>query len=112
MDSGNSPSTGFDLDAQDREALAHLVAAPNQKAAAEWLGTTDRQLRRRLKAIQSKLGADNQRQMVAIAAICGFISHKAFPHPVIDALQPARTPDAESAARQRDAEASASEVLA
>lgn len=64
---------------RDREVIAHLIAAPDQQTAAEWLGITDRHLRRRVDSIMRRFGAETTLQMVVMATIYGDVNPKAVP---------------------------------
>jgi hypothetical protein len=67
------------LTPRDREVLAHLIAAPDQQTAAQWLGITDRHLRRRVDSIMLKFGAETTLQMVVMATLNGDVNPKAVP---------------------------------
>lgn len=73
------PESAPQLTPRDREVLAHLIAAPDQQTAAEWLGITDRHLRRRVDSIMVKLGAETTLQMVVMATLNGDVNPKAVP---------------------------------
>ncbi|GAA2320180.1 hypothetical protein GCM10010403_06920 [Glycomyces rutgersensis] len=64
---------------RDREVIAHLIAAPDQQTAAEWLGITDRHLRRRVDSIMRRFGAETTLQMVVMATLYGDVNPKAVP---------------------------------
>jgi hypothetical protein len=67
------------LTPRDRDVLAHLIAAPDQQTAAQWLGITDRHLRRRVDSIMVKFGAETTLQMVVMATLNGDVDPKAVP---------------------------------
>ncbi|WP_156365874.1 hypothetical protein [Nocardiopsis sp. NRRL B-16309] len=70
------------------------MAAPDQKTAAEWLGITDRQLRRHLNNIQEKFGTETKNQAIILAALSGQLDPKALPANVSDLVRrsiPTRT---------------------
>jgi FixJ family two-component response regulator len=67
------------ISSRDREILNHLVAAPDQRTAAEWLGMTDRHLRRRIDSIMKRMEVETVLQLVALATLNGMISPKALP---------------------------------
>lgn len=79
MASPAPPESAPQLTPRDREVLAHLIAAPDQQTAAEWLGITDRHLRRRVDSIMLKFGAETTLQMVVMATLNGDVNPKAVP---------------------------------
>jgi hypothetical protein len=73
------PESAPQLTPRDRDVLAHLIAAPDQQTAAQWLGITDRHLRRRVDSIMVKFGAETTLQMVVMATLNGDVDPKAVP---------------------------------
>lgn len=76
------------LTSRQRTIISHLVAAPDQKTAAEWLGITDRQIRRHVDAAQKKLGVETKNQAIVLAALSGQLDPKAFPANTLPGTHP------------------------
>jgi hypothetical protein len=72
------------LTESELKILSHVIAAPNQYTAAEWLDISRRHLRRQVEAINEKFGAETILQTVVLATIRGLVDPKSLPEGSIE----------------------------